>query len=93
MDPFDGGPHYGAKTKEVLPIKKGQKVTLGELKDASYKQQGMVGFGQNDIRCLLTGYEIRDGTVSIPTKSRDLLKLDLHQEVFVTPFEYGRKKL
>ena len=92
VDPFDGGPHYGAKTKEILPIKKGQKVILGEFKDASYKQQGMVGFGQNDIRCILTGYEIRDGVVSIPPKSRDLLRLDLDHEVFVTPFEYGRKK-
>jgi len=91
VDPFDGGPHYGAKTKEVLPIKRGQKAVLGELKDATYKNQGLVGFGNNDIRCVLTGYEIRDGVLSIPPKSRDLLRLDLDHEVFVTPFEYGRK--
>lgn len=92
VDPFDGGPHYGAKTKDILPIKQGQKVILGEFKDATYKNQGMVGFGSNDIRCILTGYEIREGVVSIPPKSRDLLKLDLDHEVFVSPFEYGRKR-
>jgi arginine N-succinyltransferase len=93
VDPFDGGPHYGAKTKEILPIKKGQKAILGEFKDATYKNLGMVGYGTNDIRCVLTGYEIRDGVLSIPSKSRDLLRLDLDHEVFVTPFEYGRKNL
>lgn len=93
VDPFDGGPHYGAKTEEVLPIKMGRKVVVGEFKDANYKQQGMVGFGKDDIRSILTGYEIRDGVVSIPAKKRDLLGADLDQEVFVTPFEYGRKNL
>jgi len=92
VDPFDGGPHYGARTEEIGPIKQGQRVLLGEFKDATYKNQGLVGFGTNDIRCILTGYEVRDGIVSIPAKSRDLLQLDLNHEVFVAPFEYGRKK-
>ncbi len=92
VDPFDGGPHYGARTEEILPIKQGQKVILGEFKDAAYKNHGLVGFGTNDIRCILTAYEIRDGVVSIPAKSRDILQLDLNHEVFVAPFEYGRKR-
>jgi arginine N-succinyltransferase len=92
VDPFDGGPHYGAKTKDVLPIKVGKKLTLGEFKDPNYKSQGLVGFGSDDFRCKLTAYEIRDGVVSIPTKSRDLLKADLDQEVFVTPFDYSGRK-
>jgi arginine N-succinyltransferase len=92
VDPFDGGPHYGAKTKDVLPIKVGKKLILGEFKDATYKSQGLVGFGTEDFRCKLTAYEIRDGVVSIPTKSRDILKADLDQEVFVTPFDYNGRK-
>lgn len=91
VDPFDGGPHYGAKTNEVLPIKNGNKASIGEFKDAVYKNQGLVGLGTDDFRCVLTGYEVRDGVVSIPTKKRELLKVDLDQEVFVTPFDYGRR--
>ena len=91
VDPFDGGPHYGSKTKEILPIKQGQKLILGEFKEASYKQQGMVGFGNNDIRCILTAYDVRNGVLSIPPKSRELLQLDLDHEVFVAPFDYGRR--
>lgn len=91
VDPFDGGPHYGAKTKEILPIKQGKTCLLGEFKDASYKNQGLVGWGSKDFRCVASGYEIRDGVVSVPTKARELLEADLDQEVFVTPFDYGRR--
>jgi arginine N-succinyltransferase len=91
VDPFDGGPHYGAKTKEILPIRQGKKCLLGEFKDASYKNQGLIGRGDKDFRCVVSGYEIRDGVVSVPAKARELLEVDLDQEVFATPFDYGRK--
>lgn len=91
VDPFDGGPHYGADTKDILPIKQGQRLRIAEMKDASFKVQGLVGVGEEDFRTTLTSYEIRDGAIAIPSKARDLLKVDLDQEVFVSPFEYGRK--
>lgn len=91
VDPFDGGPHYGADTKDILPIKQGQRARVAEMKDASFKVQGLIGVGEEDFRCTLTSYEIRDGAIAIPTKARDLLKVDLDQEIFVSPFEYGRK--
>ena len=91
VDPFDGGPHYGAKTKDILPIKKGKTYRIAELSDSTFKEKGFIGVGSDDFRCVTSGYEIRDGAVCIPTKARDLLKVDLDQTVFVTPFEYGRK--
>lgn len=91
VDPFDGGPHYGAKTENILPIKMGQKLRLGEMSDATFKTQGLVGLGAEDFRATLTAYEIRDGVIAVPNKTRDLLKIDIDQEVFITPFEYGRK--
>lgn len=92
VDPFDGGPHYGADTKDILPIKLGKKLRLAEMKDSTFKTQGLVGVGAENFRCVMTGYEIRDGAVSIPGKARDILKIDLDEEVFVSPFEYGRAK-
>lgn len=92
VDPFDGGPHYGAKTADVLPIKMGKKLHIGEFKDAVFKTQGLVGLGHDDFRCVLTGYDERDGLIAIPPKARALLNVDLDQEVFVTPFDYGSKR-
>ncbi len=91
VDPFDGGPHYGAKTKDILPIKKGKSYRVAEMSDAAFKEKGLIGIGSNDFRCVVSGYDIRDGVICLPSKSRDLLKVDLDQTVFVSPFEYGRK--
>jgi arginine N-succinyltransferase len=91
VDPFDGGPHYGAKTENILPIKMGQKLRVSEMSDATFKTQGLIGLGAEDFRATLTAYEIRDGVIAVPNKTRDLLKIDLDQEVFITPFEYGKK--
>jgi arginine N-succinyltransferase len=88
VDPFDGGPHYGAKTNQILPIKKGQHVVVSESKEASFSQLGLIGCGDKDFRAGVSGYEIRDGQVFVPAKTRHLLKLDLNQSVFVTPFNY-----
>ncbi len=91
VDPFDGGPHYGAKTKDILPIKKGKSYRVAEMSDAAFSEKGLIGIGSNDFRCVVSGYDIRDGVICLPSKSRDLLKVDLDQSVFVSPFEYGRK--
>ena len=91
VDPFDGGPHYGCDTKNILPIKMGQKGFLSSSKETSFTKLGLVGIGSDDFKCALTAYEIEDGNIYLPNKTRDLLKLDLDQEVFVSPFEYGRK--
>lgn len=91
VDPFDGGPHYGCKVENILPIKQGKKLRVGEISDATFKTQGLVGLGADDFRATLSAYEIRDGIIALPTKTRDLLKVDIDQEIFATPFEYGRK--
>lgn len=92
VDPFDGGPHYGCKTSEILPIKKGQSYRLEEAKDGVFSELGIIATGDEDFRSTVSGYEIRDGVVILPLKTRELLKIDLEQEVYVTPFEYGRGK-
>jgi len=91
VDPFDGGPHYGCNTKDILPIKQGHKLRVTESKEAQFKQLGLIGIGSNDFKCTLSAYDIQDNQVVLPNKTRDLLKLDLDQEVFVSPFEYGKK--
>lgn len=91
VDPFDGGPHYGCKVENILPIKQGKKLRVGEISDATFKTQGLIGLGADDFRATLSAYEIRDGIIALPTKTRDLLKVDIDQEIFITPFEYGRK--
>jgi len=91
VDPFDGGPHYGCETEKILPIKLGKKFRVAELKEAQFKQLGLVGIGSKDFKCCLSAYDTQDSVVALPAKTRQMLKLENDQEVFVTPFEYGKK--
>lgn len=91
VDPFDGGPHYGCKTEKILPIKLGKKLRVGEAKDSAYTEMGLIGIGSDDFKCTLSAYDMQDGHVMIPSKTRDRLKLDSGQEVFVTRFDFGKK--
>lgn len=92
VDPFDGGPHYGVKTSDILPIKQGKLLRVNEGKDVSFKNQGLVAIGKENFRCVLTGYDLKDGGIVIPQKARDLLNVEIDDEVFMAPFEYGGKK-
>ncbi len=92
VDPFDGGPHYGAMTKEILPIKLGKKLKLEEFKDPVYKNQGMIGTGGEVFRAALVSYDMRGDRVSVPKKTREVLGVELGDEVFISPFNYPKRK-
>jgi arginine N-succinyltransferase len=91
VDPFDGGPHFGCKTEEILPVKLGQRVRISEFKDASYKEQGLMGTTREDFRCSLVSYDLRGAEVAIPSKYRSSLGLELDEEVFLSPFHYKKQ--
>ena len=62
-----------------------------ESSENGYKQLGLIGLGTADFRACLTAYDTTSSGICLPAKTRDLLKIDLDQSVFVTPFEYGKK--
>jgi len=92
VDPFDGGPHYGCKTTEILPIKMGRRVRVAEFKDASYKEQGLVGLAQEEFKAALVSYDLRDDEVAIPSKARATLGLEIDEEIFLSPFNYQHSR-
>jgi arginine N-succinyltransferase len=91
VDPFDGGPHYGCVTKEILPIKSGRRLKVADFANATYKSQGLVGLTQDMFKAGFVSFEVRGNEVSIPSKSRSLLGLDIGEEVFLSP--YGKQSL
>lgn len=85
VDPFDGGPHYGCETQEILPIKHGRKCKLVDFKDAAFKQQGLLGTCDSDYRCSFVSYDLRESEIAIPAKSRALMGIEIGQELFLSP--------
>lgn len=92
VDPFDGGPHYGAATKDIGPIKMGRRLRLAEFKDASYTTTGLLGNAHDEFRAALVSCDVRGQEIAIPPRTRKLLQLDGNEEVFLAPFEYERRK-
>ena len=91
VDPFDGGPHFGANTQAILPIKHGKSLRIHEFKDASFKDQGlMAAMVDGEFHCALVSYDLRGDEVAIPPKFRNILGVDLEQDVFLTPFQYKK---
>ncbi len=90
VDPFDGGPHYGANTSDILPIKNGKRLTVNEFKDASYKDQYLVATTGEEFRVCLASVDMRDGEVSIAPKAKQILGIENSEQVYISPFNYNR---
>lgn len=87
VDPFDGGPHYGAKVQELVPIKNGRSLLVTDWDDANFKQMGLVGLDRDGYRCLQTPYEIRGDEVALPVTTKRFLEIENDETVYVTPLK------
>ena len=91
IDPFDGGPHFGAVIKELAPIKNLRKYKIGKhsetMRNNSFKRQMIVGTGLKNFRSVICGVEIINNEVFLPEKSRSLLGVSDGDEVALTPMD------
>ncbi|MFN8791164.1 MAG: arginine N-succinyltransferase [Bdellovibrionales bacterium] len=92
VDPFDGGPHYGCDTANILPIKLGRKLEVTEAQDTQFNKRMLVANHQEDFKAVLVNCDIRDGQVVLPAKQKEILGVESGDMVFVAPFDYPKKK-
>lgn len=90
VDPFDGGPHYGSKTADILPIKLGQRLQLIESKEALFKEPYLVATMGEEFRCVLSPADVRDGSVVLPAKARQILDIEYGEQIYLAPFHYNK---
>jgi len=88
VDPFDGGPHYGAKVQDLLPIKYGKNLKVTEWNDSNFKKVGLVGVNGHSYRCVQTPYEERGDEVALPIVTKKLLEIENDEMVYVTPTKF-----
>lgn len=91
VDPFDGGPHFGANTKDILVVQQGQRLKVTEFKDATYKEQGLLATTQENFLASLVSFHRRDDEVAIPVIFRSRLGIELGDDVFISPWNYFKK--
>ncbi len=89
VDPFDGGPHFGCATDEILPIALGKTLKVSANVKGPFPNQGLVATrNADDFRCALVHYDSQGGEIVIPDRARSLLSLQSGDEVFLSPFAY-----
>ena len=92
VDPFDGGPHYGAKTEAILPIRQGGKYKVAEFSDSVFQHTYLIGtLAADDFRATCASVHIKGEEIAISAKAKSLLNLKNGDYVFATPFESGRR--
>jgi len=87
VDPFDGGPHVGAKKNEVSLIKNGQWLNLNLKKHSGEKFEkfGLIGFeDKSGIKISQSPYIEREGEVVLPEAVLAKLKLSGGEKLFLT---------
>ena len=92
VDPFDGGPHYGCETKEILPIKMGRRVKVSSGREAQFTQRFLIANTSEEFKVVIAASDVRDNEIIMPSKQKELLGVEDGDEVFVSPFDYSMKK-
>jgi arginine N-succinyltransferase len=77
IDPFDGGPHYIAKTAQVDPVKRTIRLKLSEkafAKDATKRAGILTALDKNRIRSIQGVFSVRKNEIHLETKQKEILK-------------------
>ena len=92
VDPFDGGPHYGASLQDISLVKNKKTATLSKGQVDQYEEKGLVGkFVDGQFKGMQTLFTCKEGEIYLPEKSIQLLNLDRGESLSVTPLAEKRK--
>jgi len=93
VDPFDGGPHFEARTQDVLLVRQFRSARVGAepLAEEDGAQVMMVGLdresARNRFRAVRTVARLDDQVIFLPPLARELLGVATGTRVGAIPFE------
>ena len=75
VDPFDGGPYYGAKLKQITLIKRMEKITLDEESLQAAGNRSFVAFpSKRGFACMSIHSKLVEDKVRISPEAREVLQ-------------------
>lgn len=91
IDPFDGGPHFEADTKDIVLVQRYRRAKVTEEPLERQTEEYLVAVeraaGKSRFRAVKTSAVITDDTVQLPTASREMLGVQTGEKVHVIPFD------
>jgi arginine N-succinyltransferase len=85
VDPFDGGPHYGANVADITIVKNGYWSVAQQAEKAGFSHRGLVGVKiDGEFRAVQTALERKGDQVLLPVQAFKTLQVDSGEKVFVS---------
>lgn len=85
VDPFDGGPHYGAMMQDISVVRQSHWCTVGPKSEGPFSKTGLVGLIEDGkFRAQLTALKEVDGMLLLPEKTLGTLKVRQGDKVCVS---------
>lgn len=86
VDPFDGGPHYGAELADISVVKNSQSGTFSPKEKASYSKRAIVGIKRDgEFRAVMTACDYGPGQIDLPLTAVKALDAEAGETFFFTP--------
>ena len=86
VDPFDGGPHLGCRTKECTLIKNLRRTKAKKGSPGLFDKVGLIGLNRNNEYIgTMTSYRLQGEEMFLPEMTWNTLKLNEGEEIFLTP--------
>ena len=89
VDPFDGGPHYGANLDEISIVKSTQEAEISRSERAHFSSRALVGLKRGgEFRAVYSSYDLQDEGqarhIILPPTSMKTLDAEPGERVFFT---------
>ena len=86
VDPFDGGPHYGADTADIPLVRQGKHCKIAAADKVKFEKLGLVGTVRNGaFRGCQTLYEKEGSFAKLPDTTLELIGSKVGEEIFLSP--------
>ena len=93
VDPFDGGPHLSAKTKNISLIKQASFFKVAAHKPEAYVHFGFVAVIRDaTFFAGISACTIQNDEIYLPEKSIESLNLAIGERVYFSPIDISTKK-
>ena len=87
VDPFDGGPHYGAALEEISIVKQGRWAKVESTEKGPFAKQALVGLKRDgEFRAVYSAFEAKDDQILLPGLSMKALDAETGEKVFYSKF-------
>ena len=90
IDPFDGGPHYGADVADIPVVRKTRVFRFKGIAVPAGKRRLGLAEGRGGVRAAAVPVRTRGGSVWLARPHAGLLRLRRDGRVYVAPFEDAR---